>query len=283
MTLKNIFKKERNIIIGALHFAPLPGYKECPGIKVILENALKDLRAFEEGGVDGVIIENNYDIPHTEKVSKETVAAMTYLGEKLKEKTRLPIGVSVLWNDHEASISIAKTIGGKFVRIPVFVDTAKTAYGIMEGKWKEVTAYQEKIKAKNVALFTDIHVKHAEIISKMSIVESAHMAIQKGSDALIITGKWTGDAPDLEELKKVKQTVKKFPILIGSGVDKKNIQELLRHANGVIVSTSLKKGGVKTGEINIKAWQQRIMKTKVARLTKYQRTSTLIQGMKSVR
>ncbi|MEK7479614.1 MAG: BtpA/SgcQ family protein, partial [Patescibacteria group bacterium] len=122
--------------------------------------------------------------------------------------------------------------------------------------------------AEDIALFTDIHVKHAEIISRMNIIESAQMAIQKGADALIVTGKWTGNAPDIEELKKVRQAVKTFPIFIGSGVSEKNIKKLFQYANGVIVSTSLKEGGSKTGEINIKGWGQRIARTKVARLTR---------------
>ncbi len=70
MKLDKIFKKTNNIVIGAIHFPPLLGYPDFPGLDVCLKNAIDDLRAFEKGGVDGVIIENNYDIPHKEKVSE---------------------------------------------------------------------------------------------------------------------------------------------------------------------------------------------------------------------
>ncbi len=51
-------------IIGALHLAPLHGYEEFPGEKQVIELALADLQAFPGGGVDAIIYENNYDLPH---------------------------------------------------------------------------------------------------------------------------------------------------------------------------------------------------------------------------
>ena len=84
-SLSEIFNKDRNIIIGAIHFAPLLGYKDFPGYEVVLKNAIEDLGAFQSGGVDGVIIENNYDIPHKIFVEKETVELMTRLGKEIKK------------------------------------------------------------------------------------------------------------------------------------------------------------------------------------------------------
>ena len=85
-SLSEIFNKDRNITIGAIHFAPLFGYKDFPGYEVILKNSLEDLTAFQGGGVDGVIIENNYDIPHKIFVEKEIVNMMTRLGKEIKKK-----------------------------------------------------------------------------------------------------------------------------------------------------------------------------------------------------
>jgi len=53
------------------------------------------------------------------------------------------------------------------------------------------------------------------------------------------------------------------PLLIGSGANKDNVKNLLQYANGIIVSTSLKKGRVKPKEVNVKTWQQRIEIKKV--------------------
>ena len=266
MAFTSLFKKQKNIIIGAIHLPPLLGYKGFPGLDVAVKNALKDLRAFEQGGVDAVIFENNYDVPHQVRVDAATVSAMTFVGAKLREAMGLPMGVSVLWNDHRAAFAIAKTLGLQFIRIPVYVDTVKTNYGIVEGDPKEVQAYRKSIGAENIAICTDIHVKHATLLSKHSLLDSAKLAIAKKSDALIITGQWTGDAPDLGEITMLRKRVGKFPILVGSGLDATNIGSLFTYANGAIVSTSVKKGGSKVREVNVKGYEQRIDREKVKRL-----------------
>lgn len=246
-------------------------------MKIASNNALKDLKTLESGGVDAVIIENNYDTPHKIFVGPETVNDMKFLGADVASSTKLTVGVSVLWNDYKAALSIAKTIKAKFIRIPVFVDKVKTNYGIVVGSPDDVLEYRKKIKAEDIALFVDIQVKHAELLNKRHIEESAMEAIKSGADALIVTGKWTGDAPELTKLMAVRKAVGDFPILIGSGTDEKNIKDLFKYANGAIVSTSLKEGSAKKGEINVKTWQQRINQTKVRKLiAKIKKNSRLI-------
>jgi hypothetical protein len=256
--IKSIFKKENNILIGAVHFPPLPGCLGFPGFTLAEKNALADLKVFQDQKFDGVIFENNYDLPHTEFVSPATVAAMTMLGAKLCVAARLPLGVSVLWNDYRAGLGISKALGLQFVRVPVFVDTVRTNYGVISGKAAEVIKFRKNLKADNVAIFADIHVKHAELLSRHSLAQSARMAIKQGADAIILTGNWTGQVPAIKELAEVRKAVKNFPILVGSGADSGNIKEVLKYANGVIVSTSLKHGTSRKKQVNVKSYAQRI-------------------------
>lgn len=262
--IKRVFNKEKNIVIGAIHFPPLVGYSDFPGLEVALQNAILDLRAFEVGGVDAVIVENNYDIPHKTFVSPEVAEALGYLSKKIKDATSLPVGISVLWNDYKTALTVANNVGLKFIRVPVFVDRVETSYGIMDPKADEVIKFQKEIRAEGIALFTDIHVKHSKILSNYTIVESAKLAIKKGADALIVTGRWTGEAPDLRELEEVQEAIGDFPIFCGSGVDDNNIIKLFNIANGAIVSTSVKKGDGDIKKVNIKGYEQRVDKTKVS-------------------
>ena len=261
-----IFKKHRSILIGVIHFPPLLGYPDFPGLKIALKNALTDLHAFEKGGVDAVCFENNYDVPHKISVGQETVSAMTVLAAELKRATKLPIGISVLWNDYRAALSIAKSLDLQFIRVPVFVDKVKTDYGIVAGNPRAVRKFQKTIDAEAVLLLTDVHVKHAKLLSKYSLIQSTKLAIKHGADAVIITGRWTGDPPQLQPLIDLRKKIGNFPILIGSGLDSTNAKELLSIANGAIVSTSLKRGERKAKEINVKSYNQRIDTKKVATL-----------------
>ncbi len=263
---QKIFEKNKNVIIGAIHFPPLLGYENFPGFEIAIQNALKDQIAFENGGAKAIIFENNYDFPHKEFIDPAQIASMTYLGEQIKKATKLPIGISVLWNDYKTALSIAKILNLKFIRIPVFIDSVKTDYGIIHGNARQIINYQKSINAEDIALFTDIQVKHAELLSIHDLKTSAQLAIENGSDALIITGSWTGNAPDMQELQMIKHSVNDFPILIGSGLNKNNVQEFFQYANGAIVSTSLKKGVKDKKEINIKPYNQRIDENKVKQL-----------------
>jgi len=266
MNFLKTFKKKNRIVIGAVHFPPLVGYKDFPGFEVAKENALADVMAFELGGADAVIFENNYDVPHTEFVSPEIAELMEFLGREIVKATTLPVGINVLWNDYKTAFTIAKKLALKFIRVPVFVDTVKTDYGVIEGRASEIINFRKNIGADEVMIFADIHVKHSELLSKFSITESAKLAVTAGADALIVTGKWTGDAPDLKDLISVRDTVGDFPILCGSGVDKNNALQLFERANGAIVSTALKSGRGDKREVNVKPYSDRIIKEKVKTL-----------------
>lgn len=253
-------------VIGALHFMPLEGYNGFSSYDEVLQKALLDLRAFEEGGVDGVIVENNYDLPHQIKETPAAIEMMRRLTLELSKSTHLPLAVSVLWNDFESALSIASESKALAVRVPVFVDSVSTAFGTIIANPVAVKTSQEKCGSK-VAIWADIHVKHATMLDPAKTLEkSAIEAKQKGADAIIITGKWTGDAPILNDLMIARKTVgKDFPIIVGSGADQENISTLLDIADGVIVSTALKEGEVKTAaeERNLKPYDAKMSVSKI--------------------
>lgn len=256
---------EQKPVIGVIHLSPLVGYKDFDGVEKVMERAHADLNAFEEGGLSGIIVENNYDIPHKINVSQNTVDMMTYLIKDISKNTKLPIGVNVLWNDYRSSLSIAKSVSCKFVRIPVFVDKVRTSFGDIVGEPEKVVEHRRIIGADDVALFTDIQVKHADMSDEKLISLSAKQAVEAGSDVLIMTGRWTGDPPSLDKLREVRESVDDFPILVGSGASKENIKRLLEFSDGAIVSTSMKGGSdmPASQERNIKPFYERIDVQKV--------------------
>jgi membrane complex biogenesis BtpA family protein len=259
--------RSKKPVIGALHFMPLLGYPGFRGLDIVLAAAVKDLHALQDGGIDGIILENNYDIPHKISVGPETIASMTYLCSELAKISTVPLGVSVLWNDFKAGLAIAKVIGAKFVRVPVFVDDVETDFGIIYCNPKEVLDYRSNLGADDdIAIFADIQVKHARMLKSVQIEESAALAQSQGADAIIVTGKWTGDAPLVADIKRAKSAVK-IPVLVGSGMDINNAAELLTYSDGAIVSTSVKNDEIASAnERNVKSCNSRVSKDKVKML-----------------
>lgn len=256
MEIINIEKQ----VIGALHFSPMIGYDGYKDYNKILYKAKGDLEAFEKGGVDAVILENNYNFPHQATREKnEAVKMMTSLVRDLMRSSGLPFGISVLFNDYASALRIAKETGGRFVRVPVFVDSVNTIFGRIYAEPEKVIETRRTLCADDIKIYADIQVKHAEMfdISK-TIEQSALEAAVNGADGLIITGKVTGDAPKIYDLKKSKELTTSLPIIIGSGADKNNIKELFKYSDAVIVSTSLKEGNPLEGERNIKPFEYRV-------------------------
>ena len=235
---KKLFKNKSPFVIGMVHCAPLLGYEDSPGIKEVEKKFIGDLKALIDGGVDAVMIENNYDIPHHEKAKLSTIPHLTKLCFEARNITKKPLGICVLWNDYETALSIAKVAKFDFVRIPVFVDKVKTDYGIFDAKAEECIEFRKKIKAEEILIFADVQVKHAKHLVKRSLSEAVCEAIRKKADAVIITGKWTGDPPTEKDVIETKKIAKKTPIILGSGITPENIKKY--KVDGLIVGSYFK-------------------------------------------
>ena len=221
--LPKVFGSSRPLI-GMIHFPPLIGLPEYPGFEYIKAKMLREVKILEQGGVDAIMIENNYDLPHHEKVSSMTAAMMGSLAQIVSQTAVLPVGINILWNDYETALAICASTRLSFFRVPAFVDTVKTGYGIMKARSTEVLALRKRLGLEEVAILADIQVKHSEMVDKNKGLDvSAQEAVDAGANVLIVTGKWTGDAPQVDDLKTVRSAVGEFPILIGSGATRENL------------------------------------------------------------
>ena len=133
-------------IIGMIHFPPLLGSPDHPGIETIESYMRADTKALEEGGVDAIMLENNYDLPHTRLLSNGSRQDMRNLCHTARSLTALPLGICCLWNDWKSALDIALECNLQFIRIPVFVDHIATHYNYeIEEDPEEITAYRSQI------------------------------------------------------------------------------------------------------------------------------------------
>ena len=102
-------------------------------------------------------------------------------------------------------------------------------------------------------LLADVLVKHAVPLGEQDIRDAAKASVHRGlADGLIVTGSFTGEEADIEDVKAVKEVVPQgTPVLVGSGVTEVNIGKYLEWADGVIVGTSLKGDGMVSNPVDV--------------------------------
>ncbi len=235
-------------VIGMIALPPMPGYPAFHSIDALVEAALADLDALQSNGVDGALIENDFDQPHTMLGGAEIHAAMTRVTSEVVARARVPIGVEVLLNDWRASLAIAAATGARFIRMDFFVDRVLTKCGPFEPEPAAVLEYRRRIRAESVLLFPDLQVKYSSPIGgPKPLAQSAREAEEAGADAVIVTSHETGTGPTSDDLRAARGG--NLPILIGSGLTPANAPHLMPLADGAIVGTALRSGRAATDRV----------------------------------
>lgn len=247
--LGHIFGQTRKVIVGVIHSRALPGSSRYRGesMEEVYEFAIEEGLRYREGGVQGLIVENHWDLPFSkpEDVGLETAAAMSVMAARVRAEVGLPVGVNVLANAAECSLAVAKASGADFIRSNQWVNAYVANEGLVEGAAAKAARYRAMLRAdEEVRVFADVHVKHGShaIVADRSLEEQTLDAEFFDADVLIATGQRTGNAAVLDELRVIKEATT-LPVVVGSGFTMENTREILRVADGAIVASSLKEDG----------------------------------------
>jgi membrane complex biogenesis BtpA family protein len=229
-----------------LHLPPLPGSPRSRlPLGAVESRLLSDARILSEAGFDAAILENYGDVPfHKERVDAVTVAAMTRLAVAARGGAgAMRLGVNVLRNDAAAALAIAFAVDAGFIRVNVHVGATATDQGVIEGRAADTLRLRASLGA-NVEIWSDVHVKHGMSLAHPSIEGEAEDAVLRGlADALIVSGRATGEPASLDEVRRVKALDLGVPVYVGSGVTEENLAEVLASCDGAVVGTALKEGG----------------------------------------
>lgn len=249
--LKQIFNTP-NPIIGVVHLLPLPTSPRWGGsLKTVVDRAEQEATALAAGGVDAIIVENFFDAPFPkDHVDPAVVSAMTVIIQRLQQMVTLPIGINVLRNDAHSALAIATCVQAQFIRVNVWTGIMATDQGLIEGRAHELMRYRREL-GSDVKIFADVLVKHARPLSSTNLTVAVQDTIERGlADAVILSGWATGDPPNLEDLELARDAAQGTPVFVGSGADWENVPQMMQVADGVIVSSSLKRQGKRENSID---------------------------------
>lgn len=231
-------------VFAMVHLLPLPGAPLFGGsIDAVVERALADARAIEAAGAAGIFVENFGDRPFGKSVGAATVAAMARCVAEIAHETDLPVGVNALRNDGIAALAIAAATGAAAIRINVHTGAMLTDQGLIEGDAAAVLRERARL-GSDAAIFADWMVKHAVPLGLMDPEQAALDLRDRGlADAIVISGRATGEAAGAGKLEFLRKVLPDAPLVVGSGLARRNAAAMARVADAAIVGTSVKRGG----------------------------------------
>jgi len=233
-------------IVGMVHLRALPGSPAYRGgMQEVVDAAVRDAEALEQGGVEGILVENFFDAPFfKDQVGPETVAAMDRVVSVIRQRTRLPLGVNVLRNDALSALAIATACDCQFIRVNQLSGAMLTDQGIIEGKGAQLLRLR-RLLGSEVLILADCLTKHAVALGPQTMELVAMDTWERGgADGLIVSGVATGKEADYQDVLAARRGAPDAPILIGSGVTRENLGTFLPIADGILVGTYFKEDGL---------------------------------------
>jgi membrane complex biogenesis BtpA family protein len=225
--------------------------------------AAEEARALVAAGFDALIVENMHDAPYVHSgmdgpgQAPEIVAAMTLCAREVRAAVgdQVPVGVQVLSGGNREALAIAHCCGLDFIRCENFVFGHVADEGILSrAEAGPLLRYRKTIGAERVQVFCDLKKKHAShaITEDVSLADAAHGAEFFGANGLIVTGAATGREASVNDVAEVREA-SVLPLLVGSGVTPDNVGAMFdAGADGLIVGSWVKKGGVWSNELDLK-------------------------------
>lgn len=251
MWTKEIFQVDKPII-AMLHLLPLPGdpsYDVSGGIAKIYERAVHDLEALQNGGVDGILISNEFSLPYQTKVDTQVVTTMARLIGQMLPKIKVPYGVDVLWDPFKV-FDLAVAVEAKFVR-EVFTGAYASDLGLWNFEYGEIVRHRKNIGAMNIKALFNIVPEAAKYLADRDVVSVAKSTVFNCQpDALCVSGLTAGASADMQIIRQVKEAVKSTVIFANTGVRLENVESQLDVADGAIVGTTFKREGQFFNEVD---------------------------------
>ena len=207
MWIHDMFGTEKPII-ALLHLDALPGDPGfCGSMSEVLEHAGADLRALQNGGVDGILFANEFSLPYQPVADIAVVSAMAYIIGTLKNEIRVPFGVNVVKNPI-ATIDLGAATGAQFGR-SCFSGAYMGEYGLYTSNSGEAVRHRKALGIEDFKLLYKVNPEADSYLVQRDIQVVAKSIMFGGfADGLCVSGASAGSEPDDSILNKVYEVAK---------------------------------------------------------------------------
>ena len=224
----------------------LPGSPRYDGDEErIVRQAIADLEYYKATGVDSVILENDHDVPYIQPpICGEAIVTMTRVAREVRRGFDKPIGIQLLEAANDQALEIACNTDLDYLRVEGYCFAHVGGAGIIQASAGRLLRSRKALGCEHIKVFADVNKKHCAhaLTADLDLVEIIKQADLFMADGIVITGRFTGLEPEVEDLKKAKRSTK-LPIVIGSGMTAENISRYFELADGFIVGSTFRKNG----------------------------------------
>ena len=249
--MKNLMINNK-LIIGMVHFPPLPGspeFNDDKDLSKILKSVISDIDSLQNNGIDSIMFGNEGDRPYLLKASPESLSTMAYIIGLVKNKIKVPFGVNYLW-DPIATIALGSICNANFVR-EVFTGVYDSDMGLWNPNASEAIRLRKNLNRNDLKVLFNVNAEFAAPLGNRTTAEKAESAVFSSlADGICVSGVITGKSVNSKDLKETKIKVKDTPVFANTGVNINNVEEMLSVCDGCVIGSSLKYDGVTWNNID---------------------------------
>ena len=237
--------KVKKPIFARLHLDPLPGdpryrYGDC--METVAAHAREDLRALQEGGVDGVLFSNEFSLPYQRHMSFVTPAAMARVIGELKSELAVPYGVDCI-SDGAATLELAAAVDAKFVR-GTFCGVYVGDGGLYDNDFSALLRRKAALHLDELKMLYFINPESDRNLDTRPLADIASSTIFKAHpDGLCISASAAGQDVDEELMAAVKKKNPEVVVLCNTGCRPDTIAHKLSVSDAAVVGTTFKEDG----------------------------------------
>lgn len=201
-------------IIALLHLRALPGDPDfCGDIDQVIRQARTELHALQDGGVDGVLIANEFSFPYQLQADPITVASMGYIVGQLKSDIKIPFGVNIVFNAL-ATLDLAAATGAYFIR-SAFTGAYMGENGIMTADPALIARRKKALGLDHLKLLYKVNPESDRYLVERDIeTVTKSILFNCNPDGLCVSGANAGCETDTEIIEKVKRAAGKVPVIL---------------------------------------------------------------------
>lgn len=240
--INELFHVEKPII-AMLHLDALPGdpaWRRGNSMEMVVAHARADLLALQEGGVDGIIVSNEFSLPYQRNMDFVTPAAMARVIGEIKSDIRVPFGVDAI-SDGLACIELAAAVDADFVR-GTFCGVYVGDGGWYNNDFSHLLRRKAALGLDDLRMFYFLNPESDRNLDLRALPDIAKsLRFKAGADAFCISASAAGEDVNAQLMESVRKAVDpETAVVCNTGCRIDTIVTKLQTADAAVVGTTFK-------------------------------------------